>query len=100
MEEMYVYKNQQKLRWGYTTGTCGTAASMAAALMLFRQKRVSHVKVSTPKGIDLDLEIEETRFTKEDVGGKEKIKQKKQGIIPAFIMSLSYGTCIILLNFL
>ena len=39
-------------------------------------------------------------FTKEDVGGKEKIKQKKQGIIPAFIMSLSYGTCIILLNFL
>lgn len=65
MEEMYVYKNQQKLRWGYTTGTCGTAASMAAALMLFRQKRVSHVKVSTPKGIDLDLEIEETRFTKE-----------------------------------
>ena len=55
MEEMYVYKNQQKLRWGYTTGTCGTAASMAAALMLFRQKRVSHVKVSTPKGIDLDL---------------------------------------------
>ena len=65
MEEMYVYKNQQKLRWGYTTGTCGTAASMAAALMLFGQKRVSHVKVSTPKGIDLDLEIEETRFTKE-----------------------------------
>ena len=65
MEEMYVYKNQQKLRWGYTTGTCGTAASMAAALMLFGQKRVSHVKVSTPKGIDLDLEIEEIRFTKE-----------------------------------
>ena len=65
MEEMYVYKNQQKLRWGYTTGTCGTAASMAAALMLFGQKRVSHVKVSTPKGIDLNLEIEEARFTKE-----------------------------------
>lgn len=65
MEEMYVYKNQKKLRWGYTTGTCGTAASMAAALMLFGQKRVSHVKVSTPKGIDLNLEIEETCFTKE-----------------------------------
>ena len=42
-----------------------TAASMAAALMLFGQKRVSHVKVSTPKGIDLNLEIEEARFTKE-----------------------------------
>ena len=64
MEEMYVYKNQKKLRWGYTTGTCGTAASMAAALMLLGQKRVSHVKVSTPKGIDLDLEIEDIRFTK------------------------------------
>ena len=77
MKEMYVYKNQQKLRWGYTTGTCGTAASMAAALMLFGQKRVSHVKVSTPKGIDLDLEIEETRFTKEqDKKCLENIKNK------------------------
>ena len=65
MEEMYVYKNQKKLRWGYTTGTCGTAASMAAALMLLVQKRVGQVKVSTPKGLDLDLEIEEIRFTKE-----------------------------------
>ena len=65
MEEMYVYKNQKKLRWGYTTGTCGTAASMAAALMLLGQKRVGQVKVSTPKGLDLDLEIEEIRFTKE-----------------------------------
>lgn len=65
MEEMYVYKNQKKLRWGYTTGTCGTAASMAAALMLLGQKRVGQVKVSTPKGVDLDLEIEEIHFTKE-----------------------------------
>ena len=65
MEEMYVYKNQKKLRWGYTTGTCGTAASMAAALMLLGQKRGGQVKVSTPKGLDLDLEIEEIRFTKE-----------------------------------
>lgn len=62
MEEMYVYKNQKKLRWGYTTGTCGTAASMAAALMLLGQKRVGQVKVSTPKGLDLDLEIEEDRL--------------------------------------
>ena len=38
---------------------------MAAALMLLGQKRVGQVKVSTPKGLDLDLEIEEIRFTKE-----------------------------------
>ena len=65
MEEMYVYKNQKKLRWGYTTGTCGAAASMAAALMLLGQKRVEQVRVSTPKGVDLDLEIEAIRFSKE-----------------------------------
>lgn len=63
MRKMYTYKNQKKLRWGYTTGTCGAAASMAAAIMLFEQKRIGQVKVSTPKGVDLDLEIEEVRFS-------------------------------------
>ena len=66
MEEMYVYKNQKKLRWGlYHRYLRGRRASMAAALMLLGQKRVGQVKVSTPKGLDLDLEIEEIRFTKE-----------------------------------
>lgn len=59
MEDSYIYKNQKKLRWGYTTGTCAAAASLAAAVMLLQGKRLEQVSVVTPKGIRLDLDIED-----------------------------------------
>lgn len=58
MEDSYIYKNQKKLRWGYTTGTCAAAASLAAAVMLLQGRRMEHVSLMTPKGIRLDLEVE------------------------------------------
>ena len=57
MGDSYIYKNQKKLRWGYTTGTCAAAASLAAAVMLLGRNRTGQVSVETPKGIRLDLEV-------------------------------------------
>lgn len=59
MGDSYIYKNQKKLRWGYTTGTCAAAASLAAAVMLLRGRRMEQVSLTTPKGVRLDLEVEE-----------------------------------------
>lgn len=54
-----VWKNQKKLRTGYTTGSCAAAAAKAAAGMLFGGGEIRHVSLMTPAGIRLLLEIEE-----------------------------------------
>ena len=51
-------KNEQGLRFGYTTGSCATAAAAAAAQMLLCGDEVSMVDFMTPKGIELQLDIE------------------------------------------
>lgn len=56
---LYVFVNNKKLRCGHTTGTCATAASKAAAEMLLTGKEVRSVKITTPKGITLDLPVED-----------------------------------------
>ena len=57
LEDYYIIKNNKKMRFGYTTGSCAAAASKAAAEMLFSGNTVSYIKLNTPKGIELDLEI-------------------------------------------
>lgn len=57
--DMFVYVNNKKLRCGYTTGTCAAAASKAAALMLLTGKRVDTISIATPKGVILDLPVED-----------------------------------------
>lgn len=59
MEDSYIYKNQKKLRWGYTTGTCAAAASLAAAVMLLGRTRTEQAVIITPKGVRLELEVED-----------------------------------------
>lgn len=66
--EHFTVKNGKTLRCGYTTGTCATAASTAAAKMLLSGKWVEKVHVETPAGIDIELEVleitrEENRVT-------------------------------------
>ncbi len=56
---MYISIGGRVLRRGHTTGTCATAASKAAAEMLIAGKDVLSVKVVTPKGIALDLPVED-----------------------------------------
>lgn len=55
MEE-YQFSQGKSLRCGYTTGSCATAASKAAAFMLLKGQRVDVIRIDTPKGIVLDLE--------------------------------------------
>ena len=52
-------KNEQGLRFGYTTGSCATAAAAAAAQMLLCGDEVAVVTFLTPKGIELSLDIED-----------------------------------------
>ena len=59
MLERYVYKNQQKMRCGYTTGTCACAAAKAAAQMLLSGRKTDKVKVMTPSGVSLLLDVED-----------------------------------------
>ena len=56
MVEEYQFSYGKSLRCGYTTGSCATAASKAAAVMLLTKERVEVVRIDTPKGIVLNLE--------------------------------------------
>lgn len=56
--EIYTVKNQKKLRYGYTTGSCAAGAAAAAACQLLYHKMPETLQLLTPKGISLFLEPE------------------------------------------
>lgn len=56
IEEHYITKNNKKLQFGYTTGTCAAAATKASAVLLLTRKIPEYVEIDTPKGINLNLE--------------------------------------------
>lgn len=58
IEDYYVTKNNKRLRYGYTTGTCAAAASKAAAIAVATGHIPSTVEIDTPKGIRLNLEVQ------------------------------------------
>lgn len=59
MMEQYIEKDGKRLRLGYTTGSCAAAAAKAAAWMLLTGKRKEQISLTTPKGIRLDLKVQE-----------------------------------------
>lgn len=63
----YIYRQNQKLRCGYTTGTCAAAAAKGAVFMLLNKEVVSGVSLTTPKGITLPLDLYEIRRSREEV---------------------------------
>lgn len=65
LEDYYIVKNNKRLRFGYTTGSCAAAAAKGAAKMLLSQKKVEEVELMTPKGILLHLLLQDAAFEKD-----------------------------------
>ena len=61
LEDYYVIKNQKKLRFGYTTGSCAAGAARGAAEILLGQKKTDETDLMTPKGILLHLELHDVQ---------------------------------------
>lgn len=62
-DDSYVFVNNKMLRRGHTTGTCAAAATKAATEALLSGMSVDTVTIHTPKGIILDLPVEDMRIT-------------------------------------
>ena len=58
-----VVQGQRSLRRGYTTGSCSAAATKAALLMMMGGERCDTVRIDTPKGIELSLEVSDQEYS-------------------------------------
>ena len=60
-------QTKEGLKFGYTTGSCAAAASKAAVRMLLFGEEIRQVKLLTPKGILLYLDVESIQRTEKFV---------------------------------
>lgn len=60
--EDYSYVNGKKLKKGYTTGTCATAATVAALHMIYNQEVVDKVSVHTASGVEVTVDLHNQSF--------------------------------------
>ena len=57
-------KSKEKLRTGFTTGTCATAASKAGILAIINQQNLNNVDVILPKRDKINIQINSCNFSK------------------------------------
>ena len=57
--EHYIPVGKERLRCGYTTGTCAAAAARGAAEYLLTGRRPAAVQILTPAGITVTAELED-----------------------------------------
>ena len=73
-------ETQQPLRYGYTTGACATAASVAAAYRLLAGNELDQVEITLPRGQEAWFRLEYCRLNAE--GGAEAATVKDAGDDP------------------
>lgn len=49
--ELYINHGAQRLRCGYTTGTCAALAAKGAAIMLLQNTKINSTEIITPRGV-------------------------------------------------
>lgn len=57
----YIYSGTKRLRCGYTTGTCAALAAQAACRALLSTTPPKTARLTTPKGIDVEVAIQDAR---------------------------------------
>lgn len=55
--ELYIPVGRQRLRCGYTTGTCAAAAAAGAAALLLTGETLPAVRIATPAGVAVEAEL-------------------------------------------
>jgi cobalt-precorrin-5B (C1)-methyltransferase len=60
--ELLTPVRRRKLRRGYTTGSCATAAATAATRALLEQRSLDSVTIHLPAGVDATFRLERCRF--------------------------------------
>lgn len=60
-----IVKNGKELKCGYTTGSCATAAAVAAAKMLLLQQVTTDITIKLPGGEAVTFTIEDATYTKD-----------------------------------
>lgn len=59
--------NKEKMRNGFTTGSCAAAASKAAVYMLLTGQEKKSITIDTPKGISYNAEILDIKLSEKEV---------------------------------
>ena len=66
---------KEKLKTGFTTGTCSAASAKAGILAIINQKKIDSVDVTLPKGNSLNIKLKNCEFD----SGKSKCSVIKDG---------------------
>jgi cobalt-precorrin-5B (C1)-methyltransferase len=60
-DELFIIKQNKRLRCGFTTGSCAAAAAKAGAVMLLSGDLCAEIAIATPKGIPVTMQVLEVR---------------------------------------
>ena len=67
MKDRYIYRGTQKLRCGYTTGSCAAGAAKCAAEMLLSGIVLKSTNIITPSGTVLNLDVSQQYISADKV---------------------------------